>query len=146
MTHHLAQMNVAHLQAPLESPQMAEFVSALDRINALAEQSPGFVWRLQDTDGNATALRPMGDDVLINMSVWEDVTSIRRYVYESEHVQFLRRRREWFVKSDATQLVMWWVSAGHQPTVAEAIGKLELLRAQGPTAAAFHFGALFAAP
>jgi Domain of unknown function (DUF3291) len=146
MTHHLAQMNVAHLNAPLDSPQMAGFVSALDRVNTLAEQSPGFVWRLQDGNGNATALHPLGEDVLINMSVWQDVASIRRYVYESEHVQFLRRRREWFVKSDPTQLVLWWQPAGHQPTVAEAIDKLELLRARGPTAAAFTFGALFPPP
>jgi len=146
MTHHLAQMNVAFLAAPLDSPQLAAFVSALDRINALAERSPGFVWRLQDDAGDATALRPLGDNTLINMSVWKDVDSVRRYAYESEHVDFLRRRREWFIRSDAAQLVLWWLPAGHEPGVQEGIDRLRLLQAQGPTPAAFNFGALFPAP
>jgi hypothetical protein len=146
MAHWLAQMNVAYLKAPLDSPQLAGFVSELGRINALAESSPGFVWRLQDDAGDATALHPLGDNTLINMSVWQDVASIRRYVYESEHVDFLRRRREWFIRGDAAQLVLWWVPAGHQPGVQEGIDKLRLLQAQGPTQAAFTFGALFDAP
>jgi len=146
VTYQLAQMNVAHLKAPLDSPELAGFVSALDRINALAEQSPGFVWRLQDASGNATELRPLGDEALINMSVWQDVAAIRRYVYESEHIDFLRRRREWFIRTDAAQLVLWWLPAGHRPTVAEGIDRLKLLQTQGPTPAAFTFGALFPAP
>jgi len=146
MAHHLAQMNVAYLKAPLDSPQLANFVSGLGRINALAEASPGFVWRLQDDAGDATALRPLGANALVNMSVWQDVASIRRYVYESEHVEFLRRRREWFIRSDAAQLVLWWLPAGHEPGVQEGIDRLSLLHAQGPTPAAFNFGALFPAP
>ncbi len=146
MTYQLAQLNLAHLKAPLESPQLAGFVSALARINALAEQSPGFVWRLQDDAGDATALRPLGENVLVNMSVWQDVASIRRYVYESEHVQFLRRRREWFIQSREPQLVLWWLQAGHIPTVAQGVDKLALLRAQGATAAAFTFAAQFPVP
>ena len=146
MAHQLAQMNVACLKAPLESPQLAGFVSALERVNTLAEQSPGFIWRLQDDAGDATALRPLGENTLINMSVWQDMASIRRYVYESEHVEFLKRRREWFTRSDVAQLVLWWLPAGHRPSVQEGIDKLNLLQAQGPTAAAFTFGALFTAP
>ena len=146
MAYQLAQMNVAHLRAPLDSPQLAGFVSELARINALAESSPGFVWRLQDEAGDATALRPLGEDTLVNMSVWQDVASIRRYVYESEHVDFLRRRREWFIRTDAAQLVLWWLPAGHQPGIPEGIEKLRLLQAYGPTAGAFTFGALFPAP
>jgi hypothetical protein len=143
MAYQLAQMNLANLKAPLESPQLAGFVAELGRINALAESSPGFLWRLQDDAGDATALRPLGADILVNMSVWQDVASIRRYVYESEHLQFLRRRREWFVQSAGPQLVLWWLQAGSIPTVVEGLEKLALLRAQGPTAAAFTFASQF---
>jgi hypothetical protein len=146
MAYQLAQMNVAVLKAPLDSPALAGFVMELGRINAVAECSPGFVWRLQDDAGDATALRPLGDDTLVNMSVWQDVASIRRYVYESEHLDFLRRRREWFAQSGATQLVMWWTPAGHIPGIEEGLAKLALLRALGPTQAAFTFAAQFPPP
>ena len=146
MSYQLAQMNVAYLRTPLDSPQLAGFVSALEHINALAEKSPGFIWRLQDDAGDATALRPLGEDTLVNMSVWQDVASIRRYVYESEHLEFLRRRREWFNRTDTAQLVLWWLPAGQQPSVSEGIARLELLQQRGPTAEAFTFGALFPAP
>ncbi|MGH8197464.1 MAG: DUF3291 domain-containing protein [Steroidobacteraceae bacterium] len=88
----LAQMNVARLRAPLDSPQLAEFVGALDRINAIADRSPGFVWRLQDEAGNATALRPMGEEFIINMSVWQDAKSLQAFVYRSDHVGVMRRQ------------------------------------------------------
>jgi hypothetical protein len=146
MAYQLAQMNLATLAAPLDSPQLAGFVSELARINALAESSPGFVWRLQDDAGDATALRPLGENILVNMSVWQDVASIRRYVYESEHLEFLRRRREWFVQSGATRLVMWWQQAGVIPTVATGLERLALLAARGPTREAFTFAAQFAPP
>jgi len=146
MAYQLAQMNLAVLKAPLDSPQLAGFVMELGRINALAESSPGFVWRLQDDAGDATGLRPLGDEVLVNMSVWQDIASLRRYAYESEHVDFLRRRREWFVQSGEMQLVMWWARAGHIPSVAEAMGRLALLKAQGPTVEAFTFAAQFPPP
>lgn len=93
-------MNVARLRAPLDSPQLADFVGALDRINAIADGSPGFVWRLQDDSGNATALRPMGEDIIVNMSVWRDPQSLQAFVYRSDHVGVMRRRREWFEKMD----------------------------------------------
>jgi Domain of unknown function (DUF3291) len=141
----LAQMNVARLRAPIDSPQLADFVGALDRINALADGSPGFLWRLQDESGNATALQPMGEDMIVNMSVWQDARSLQAFVYRSDHVGVMRRRREWFEKMDV-YLVLWWVPRGHRPTESEGIERLELLRSRGPTADAFTFGKLFPAP
>ena len=146
MASHLAQMNYAVLKAPLDSPQLADFVAALEHINALAEQSPGFVWRLKDDDGNATALSPLGANTLINMSVWQDMASLRSYVYESGHVEYLRRRREWFTQTGERQLVLWWLPPGQVPTVEQALEKLALLQAQGPTQAAFTFAAQFPPP
>ena len=97
-THELAQLNIGSFRAPIDSPEMAEFVANLDRINALAEQSPGFVWRLQTDEGNATAIRPFPDqdNVAVNLSVWSDVDALNRFVFRSAHVEIMRRRREWF--------------------------------------------------
>jgi len=142
----LAQLNVAVTKEPLESPTMAEFVANLDRINALAESSPGFVWRLQTDDGNATALRPMGDDVIVNMSVWQDIASLNDYVYRSAHVEVMRRRKEWFERMSEAYVVLWWVREGHRPSVAEAIERLEHLRRHGPTPTAFTFRQSFVPP
>jgi hypothetical protein len=139
----IAQLNVATMKEPLESPGMADFVANLDRVNALAEGSPGFVWRLQTAEGDATALRPLGDSTLVNMSVWRDIESLNNFVYRSAHSEIMRRRREWFDRMREAYLVLWWVPAGHRPTVTEAIGRLELLRAKGPTAEAFTFGNAF---
>ncbi len=143
--HELAQMNVARLRAPLDSPQLADFVGALDRINAVADRADGFVWRLQDDSGNATALHPMGEDIIVNMSVWCDPKALQAFVYRSDHVGVMRRRREWFEKMDLF-LVLWWVPRGHRPTVEEGIERLNLLRDRGPGAEAFRFGNLFPAP
>jgi hypothetical protein len=140
----LAQMNVARLRAPLDSPQLADFVGNLDRINALADGSPGFVWRLRDDSGNATGYRPIGEDVIINLSVWRDPQSLQGFVYRSNHAGVMRRRREWFEKMDL-YLVLWWVPSGHRPTVEEGIERLNLLRSRGPGPDAFTFGNLFAA-
>ena len=92
----LAELNVSRLRFPLDSPELADFVANLDRINALAEAAPGFVWRLRDASGNATSIRPFGADYVVNLSVWRDVESLRAYAYGSAHLEFLRRRREWF--------------------------------------------------
>jgi hypothetical protein len=136
----LAQLNIGIIKGPLESPLMADFVGNLDRINALAEGSPGFVWRLQTEEGDATALRPFGDDsTLVNMSVWKDVASLRNFVYRSAHVGIMRRREEWFHRMPNAFTVLWWVPRGHRPPVAEALTKLELLRSKGPTEEAFTF-------
>jgi uncharacterized protein DUF3291 len=141
----LAQMNVARLLAPRDSPQLAGFVGALDRINAIADGSPGFVWRLQDDSGNAMALHPMGEDFIVNISVWEDPQSLQAFVYRSDHVGVMRRRREWFEKTEI-YLVLWWVPRGHRPTEDEGVERLNLLRNRGPSADAFTFGNLFPAP
>ena len=142
----LAQFNIARMKAPLESPVMADFVANLDRINALAESSPGYVWRLKTEEGDATALRPLGDDTLVNISVWRDVASLNNYVYGSAHVEIMRRRKEWFERMREAYVVLWWVPRGHRPDVSEAIGKLELLRSKGPTRDAFTFRQAFLAP
>lgn len=142
----LAQLNIAVMREPLESPGMADFVGNLDRINALAEASPGFIWRLQTEDGDAPALRPLGENSLVNMSTWRDVASLNQYVYKSKHVEIMRRRKEWFERMQEVYVVLWWVPQGHRPTVAEASRRLDLLRADGPTAEAFTFRHAFAAP
>lgn len=133
----LAQLNIAVMKEALESPSMADFVGNLDRINALAESSPGFIWRLQTAEGDATAFRPMGENILVNMSVWKDAESLKRYVYESAHVEIMRRRKEWFERMQDAYVVLWWVPRGHRPTATEAIEKLEVLRSNGPSKEAF---------
>jgi len=144
--HELAQLNIATMKEPLKSPGMADFVANLDRINALADGSPGFVWRLQSDEGDATALRPLGDSTLVNMSVWRDIESLNSFVYRSAHSGIMRRRREWFDRMREAYLVLWWVPAGHRPSVTEALANLDLLRANGPTAQAFTFGTAFPPP
>jgi hypothetical protein len=142
----LAQLNIATMREPLESPSMADFVANLDRINALAEAAPGFVWRLQDDDGNATGNRPLGESVLINLSTWRDIESLSSYVYRTAHADILRRRREWFGRMPDAWVVVWWVPAGHRPSVQEALERLEWLRAEGPTPKAFTFSSRFGPP
>lgn len=142
----LAQLNVAVMKAPLESPSMADFAGNLDRINALAEGSPGFVWRLKSDGGNATGFRPLGEHVLVNLSVWADVASLSRYVYRSAHVEIMRRRREWFDRMNSAYMVLWWVPAGQRPTVEEAIARLEQLRTAGPSPTAFTFAQAYGPP
>ncbi len=137
---HLAQINIGRLRAPTDDPIIAEFMAALDEINALAERSPGFVWRFMTEDGNATAVRPFEDELmLINMSVWESVESLGDYVYRTDHAGFLRRRREWFERIKEAIVALWWIPAGHRPTVAEGIERIDHLRAHGPTPHAFTF-------
>lgn len=136
----LAQLNIGIIRAPMDSPVMAGFADNLERINALAEATPGFVWRLQTEDGDATGIRPFdAPDILVNMSVWQSVESLHRYVYHSAHVEFMRRRREWFTPMKEAFLVLWWVPAGHRPSVGEGVARLERLRMHGPSAEAFTF-------
>lgn len=136
----LAQVNIARLKAPLESPELADFVARLDEINALADHSSGFVWRLQGAAGNATYLHPYDDDrILFNMSVWQDVESLKAYVYGSAHRELLRRRSDWFTRFERAFVALWWVPVGHVPFVAEAQDRLAHLEAHGPTAHAFTF-------
>jgi hypothetical protein len=143
-THHLAQVNVATLRAPLDGPQLAGFVAQLEPINALADQSPGFVWRLQTEDGDATAIRPFDDDrIMVNLSVWESFEALRAFVYSTRHLEVMRHRRAWFSRMADPYLALWWVRAGTVPTVAEAKRRLELLARHGPGPDAFTFRAPF---
>jgi hypothetical protein len=143
--HHLAQLNIGRLHAPIDSPVIREFADALDPVNALAEASPGFVWRLQDDEGNATSFRPYEDDlVAINLTVWESVETLADFAYRTDHAAYLRRRREWFERMEDAYLVLWWVPAGHRPTIEEAVARLEHLREHGPTPTAFTFRHRFA--
>lgn len=144
--YHLAQMNIAIMKESLESPSMAGFVNNLERINALADASSGFIWRLQTEDGDATSVRAMGDDTLINISVWNDVESLNAYVYESVHVEIMRRRKEWFERMRDAYVVLWWIPKDHRPTTAEAIDKLALLRKNGPSEDAFTPNKTFLPP
>lgn len=144
--HHLAQLNIARLLAPLDDPRLADFVANLDRINALAESAPGFLWRLQDDSGSATAFRPFGEDVIVNMSVWTGRQALFDYVYASDHALFLKRRKEWFAMPEEAHLVLWWVPAGHRPDLAEADARLAQLRQRGPTPDAFTFKRFFGPP
>lgn len=142
----LAQLNVALMKEPLGSPSMADFVANLDRVNALADRAPGFVWRLQTDEGDATALRPMGEDMLVNMSVWQDVVSLHAFVYRSGHVDVMRRRKEWFERMSEAYVVLWWVPRGHRPSLEEAHERLLHLRRHGPRPHAFNFREPFPAP
>ena len=145
--HHLAQVNIGRLRAPLDSPESAGFVAALDPINALADAAPGFVWRLQTDEGDATSIRPFDDDtILVNMSVWTSFEALHTFVYRSDHRRVLAQRREWFERMDAVIVALWWVPSGHRPTVTEAKERLETLGRLGPTPDAFTFRSPFPAP
>jgi Domain of unknown function (DUF3291) len=148
MSYQLAQLNIARMRFPLESPEMADFVNNLDRINALADSSEGFVWRLVgDGSNDATSLRPFEDDtILVNMSVWQNLESLKNYVYKSAHTDILKRRAEWFEKAQDAMVVMWWIPQGHRPTVQESKERLEHLRAHGSSEFAFSFREAFPAP
>ncbi len=139
--YHLAQLNVGITRYPLDDPRMHGFTSMLDTLNEVADNAPGFVWRLIGDGGNdATEIRtPLGDDVIVNMSVWESRDALWDYVYRSGHLDMLRRRSEWFELPKAPFQVLWWVPAGHVPTVEEAVERLELLREKGPSPSAFGF-------
>ena len=140
---HLAQVNIARAKAPLDSATMAGFVTRLDEINALADGSPGFVWRLQTAGGNATDLRPYDDDRILVMSVWETIEALRAYVYQSAHVELLRHRQEWFDRFDGVYAALWWVPPGHRPSVDEAKTRLAHLAEKGATPFAFTFKETF---
>ena len=143
----LAQLNIGVIRGPMDSPVMAEFAANLERINALAEGSPGFLWRLKTETGDATAIRPFENpDQLVNMSVWRDADALRRFVYRSAHADILRRRAEWFVPIKEAIMVLWWVPRGHRPSVEEAIARLALLREKGPHREAFTFRHTFPPP
>jgi Domain of unknown function (DUF3291) len=153
VTYVLAQVNVGRLVGPIDSPQLAEFVAALDSVNAAADGAPGFVWRLQTEDGNATALRAFEQDaegaeggISINMSVWESVETLAAYVYGAAHVAVLRRRREWFERMTDAYTALWWIPRGHTPAIREAEDRVKHLRVHGPTPHAFTLREHFPPP
>jgi hypothetical protein len=145
---HLAQMNVGRIRARLEDPIMDGFRNQLDTINRLADATPGFVWRLQTEQGNSMAIRPYANDerMAITVSVWESLEALQQFVYRSAHAASLRDRRQWFEPSDGPSLALWWIPAGHIPTVAEAIDRLQLLRERGPSPDGFTFRKPFPPP
>ena len=143
----LAQVNVARLLAPLDDARTAGFVANLEPINALADASPGFVWRLQSERGDATSIRILDDDLLIvNLSVWDSLESLRAFVYASAHRTVLGRRAEWFEPAEQAHLAAWWIATGTRPTVPEAVDRLLALRADGPTERVFTLKAPFPLP
>ena len=152
MSHHLAQVNIGRLRAPLDSPQLAGFVDALDPVNAAAESAPGFVWRLQTEAGNATAIQAFEWDVagsagvIMNMSVWASVESLAGFVYSGEHLPLLRRRREFFEHMTEAYTALWWIPAGTLPSIGDAEYRVRHLREHGPTPHAFTFRTHFRAP
>ncbi|MEU5192619.1 DUF3291 domain-containing protein [Streptomyces scabiei] len=134
----LAQVNIARLKAPLDSPRLKDFVDGLDPVNAVADSCDGFVWRLQSDSGNATDVPVLGDEwLIVNMSVWRDADALTAFMYQGQHRELLARRREWFEQVAEAMATLWWVPAGHRPTVAEAEKRLLHLRAHGPTPYAF---------
>jgi hypothetical protein len=144
---HLAQVNIGRLVAPEGDPRVQPFFDALDRVNALAEASPGFVWRLTGEGNNATDLRPTPDPLLaVNMSVWTDADALFAFVYRSTHTPVMARRRDYFERFDGAFQAMWWIPAGEIPTLSDAFSRLWMLDRYGPTSHAFTFKARFPAP
>lgn len=147
MTSHLAQINIGRLIAPIDDPRIADFVSQLDPVNAIADAAPGFVWRLQSSSGNATDIVYSDDPfVLVNMSVWESVESLHDFVYASKHIDVFRDRAKWFEKMDKPHYCLWWIPAGHIPGVAEGRERLEHYQQNGPTPFSFWFSKLYPVP
>ena len=145
--YHLAEINVARLIAPIDDPRIAGFVQQLDPVNRLAEQSQGFVWRLQSSSGNATDIIFTDDPLLIvNMSVWESPEALRDFTYASAHLSVFRKRRDWFEKMDLPHYCLWWIPSGSIPTLAGAKQRLEHYQKHGPTQYAFWFQQLYPAP
>lgn len=145
--YHLAQLNIGKTLAPLDSPQLQEFVDNLERINAIAEATEGFVWRLQDDSGNATDISAYDDpDIIVNLSVWRDVASLKQFMFKTDHATFLQRRGEWFEKAKTATYVLWWVPAGHIPSLEEAKQRLMRLQELGDSPEAFSMRKPFAAP
>ncbi len=135
---HLAELNIGKFKFPTSDPRMAEFMDNLDRVNAIAERSPGFVWRLKGDNNNATEFR-IGDDMAVNLSVWADPKSLEDYVFKTVHVQFYKKREAWFDLMEKPHMVFWWVVEGHLPTLDEAYARLQHFEAHGASDHAFSW-------
>lgn len=144
----IAEINIARMKGvDIYDPVMKEFVDNLDTINAMAENSPGFIWRLKDENNNATSVNPYNDEqVIINLSVWESIETLKNYIYNTFHSEFLKRRKEWFQTYGQAHTAIWWIPAGQFPTVEEAVTKLAYLQKKGPTAQVFDLRKIFPAP
>jgi len=137
---HLAQLNIGRIRYEVDDPRMAGFTSNLAMVNGLAERTPGFVWRYIDESGNSTSTRPYADRrIAVNLSVWENVAALERFVYQTIHKRFYGRRDEWFEHFDGAYFVMWWVAVGHRPSVEEAMARLEHLKQHGSSDHAFDW-------
>ena len=146
-TYHLAQINIARMLAPIDDPIMAEFVAQLAPVNALADSSSGFIWRLQSENGDATSIQVYDDDlIIVNLTVWESVEALREFVFKGVHHGVLRDRKRWFEKFDGPYTALWWVPVGHLPTPEEGKERLDHLRTHGDTPYAFSFRNLFPKP
>ena len=142
-TRHLAQFNIARARYPLDDPRMAEFVDNVDRVNALANAIPGFVWRLADDSGHAMNIRVYDDPAILpNLTVWENAEALERFVWQTVHRRFYGRRERWFAPLDGPPLVLWWIPQGHRPTMAEGVARLDRLKAHGPSDEAFGWDRL----
>lgn len=147
MHFHIAQINIGRLVAPIDDPRIADFVTQLAPVNAIADTAPGFVWRLQSESGNATDVVYSDDPlVIVNMSVWESLEALRDFTYQPVHLKVFRDRAKWFEKADKPNYCLWWVEAGHVPTVAEGRERLEHYQKHGATPVSFWFSQQFPAP
>jgi len=147
MAYQLAQINIGRLVAPIDDPKIAEFVAQLGPINALADQARGFVWRLQSGSGNATDIAYSDDPfVIVNMSVWESVEALREFAYKSDHMKVFRGRAKWFEKAEKPGYCLWWIPAGHIPTMGEGRERLEHYQSHGATPYSFWFSQQFSQP
>lgn len=136
----LAQLNIATAKFPLDAPEIQEFVDNLERINGIAENSEGFVWRLQDESGDATGIQVFDDpNTIVNLSVWDSTEQLKHFMFRTLHSQFMSRRSEWFHRVPEATYVLWWVEDGHIPSLDEAVQRLEHLREHGETPYAFSF-------
>jgi len=145
--YYLSQINIALMKAPIDDPVMAEFATAIREVNAVAEQSPGFVWRLQTESGDATSIRAYPDlKMLVNLSVWQSVEQLKSYVYKSLHGEFFARRRNWFEKYQGEHFAMWWIPKTYLPTVEEGKAKLEYLTLHGDSPECFTFAKPYPPP
>lgn len=144
----LAEINIARMKGVnINDPLMKEFVDNLDKVNALAESSPGFIWRFKDESNNATSFNPYNDEqVIINISVWDSIEHLENYMYKTLHSEFLKRRREWFHRFGKVYTAMWWIPCGQFPTVQEAVNNLEYLQKNGATEKVFDFKTKFICP
>lgn len=141
---HVAQFNISIEKAPLDDPLMKDFIDGLARVNQMADESEGFVWRLHDDTGNATAMRVYEDQrIIFNLSVWESIEHLKRFVYNNQHMGLLKRRREWFHQNAKRSYVLWWVPENHHPSIEEAKARLLHLQENGPSPFAFTFDQVF---